>query len=112
MTRRETMTTTTLPPARRLPAAAWGQMFLTEVRMIVRDTSGLIIPVGLPTLLMVMNGIGQGGDQVLPDGSTVMNAIIMPITTTMVIALVGVVNMPSFLSMYRRYGVLRRLAVT
>lgn len=106
------MTTTTLPPARRLPAAAWGQMALAEARMIARDTSGLIIPVGLPTLLMVMNGIGQDGDQQLPDGSTVMNAIIMPLTITMVVALVGVVNMPSFLSMYRRYGVLRRLAVT
>ncbi len=106
------MTTTTLPPARRLPAAAWGQMFLAEARMIVRDTSGLIIPVGLPTLLMVMNGLGQDADQVLPDGSTVMNAIIMPLTITMVVALVGVVNMPSFLSMYRKYGVLRRLAVT
>lgn len=104
--------TTTLPPARRLPAAAWGQMFLAETRMVVRDTSGLIVPVGLPTLLMVMNGIGQDGDQVLPDGSTVMNSIIMPLTITMVVALVGVVNMPSFLSMYRRYGVLRRLAVT
>src|SRR5690625_749447 len=103
---------TTLPPARRLPAAAWGQMFLAETRMVVRDTSGLIVPVGLPTLLMVMNGIGQDGDQMLPDGSTVMNSIIMPLTITMVVALVGVVNMPSFLSMYRRYGVLRRLAVT
>lgn len=104
--------TTTLPPARRLPAAAWGQMFLAETRMVVRDTSGLIVPVGLPTLLMVMNGIGQDGDRMLPDGSTVMNSIIMPLTITMVVALVGVVNMPSFLSMYRRYGVLRRLAVT
>lgn len=104
--------TTTLPPARRLPVAAWGQMLLAETRMVVRDTSGLIVPVGLPTLLMVMNGLGQDADQVLPDGSTVMNAIIMPLTITMVGALVGVVNMPSFLAMYRKHGVLRRLAVT
>ncbi|HLS72825.1 MAG TPA: ABC transporter permease [Actinomycetaceae bacterium] len=104
--------TTTLPPARRLPAAAWGHMLLAEARSIIRDTSGLIIPIGLPTLLMVMNGLGQDADQRLPGGSTVMNAIIMPLTITMVVALVGVVNMPSFLSMYRKYGVLRRLAVT
>ncbi|UFU04045.1 ABC transporter permease [Ruania suaedae] len=104
--------TTTLPPARRLPAAAWGQMFLTEARMIGRDTSGLIIPIGFPVLLMIVNGVSQGGNQTLPDGSTVMNSIIMPLTISMVVALVGVVNMPSFLAMYRKYGVLRRLAVT
>ncbi|WP_152188141.1 ABC transporter permease [Georgenia satyanarayanai] len=106
------MTTTTLPPARRLPAAAWGQMLLAEARMIVRDTSGLIVPIGFPVLLLVMNGLGQDGEQVLPGGGTVMNAIIMPLTISMVVTLVGVVNMPSFLSSYRRYGVLRRLAAT
>ncbi|TDE98845.1 ABC transporter permease [Occultella glacieicola] len=107
-----TDTTTSLPPARRLPAAAWGQMFLAESRMIVRDTSGLLIPIGLPLLLMVMNGIGDGGDVVLPGGATVMNAILMPLTITMVVTLVGVVNMPSFLASYRKYGILKRLAVT
>ncbi len=88
------MTTTTLPPARRLPVTAWGHMFGAEARMTVRDTSGLLVPIGFPTLLLVMNGVGQGGDQTLPDGSTVMNAIIMPLTVTMVVALVGVVNIP------------------
>ena len=107
-----TLHTEFLPEARRLPAAAWGQMFLAETRMVVRDTSGLLIPIGLPLLLMVMNGLTQGGDQVLPDGSTVMNSIILPLTITMVFALVGVVNMPSFLATYRKHGILRRLAVT
>ena len=102
----------TLPEARRLPAAAWGQLLLAETRMIIRDTSGLLIPIGLPLLLLVMNGLTQDGDQTLPDGSTVMNSIIMPLTITMVVALVGVVNMPSFLATYRKYGILRRLAVT
>ncbi|MEE6280594.1 ABC transporter permease [Georgenia sunbinii] len=107
-----TETTTALPPARRLPAAAWGQMFLAEARMIIRDTSGLLLPIGLPLLLMVTNGIGDGSDQVLPNGATVMNAILLPLTITMVVALVGVVNMPSFLAAYRKYGVLKGLAVT
>ncbi|WP_163541599.1 ABC transporter permease [Occultella kanbiaonis] len=107
-----TDTITALPPARRLPAAAWGQMFLAEARMIVRDTSGLLLPIGMPMLLMVMYGIGDGADELLPDGTTVMNAILMPLTITMVVALVGVVNMPSFLSSYRKYGILKGLAVT
>ncbi|UNX56233.1 ABC transporter permease [Georgenia sp. TF02-10] len=104
--------TTTLPPAHRVPAAAWGHLLRAEALMVTRDTSGLIIPIGLPALLLVMNGLTQDGDQVLPGGSTVMNAIIMPLTVAMVIALVGVVNMPSFLATYRKYGILRRLAVT
>lgn len=104
--------TQTLPPARPLPAGAWWQMLLAETRMIVRDYSGLIVPIGFPLLLMVMNGLGQDGQARLPNGSTVMNGIIMPLTITMVVALVGVVNMPSFLTSYRKYGVLKRLAVT
>lgn len=107
-----TDTTTALPPARRLPAAAWGQMFLAEARMIIRDTSGLLLPIGMPLLLMVMNGMGDAAEEVLPNGSAVMNAILLPLTVTMVMALVGVVNMPSFLAAYRKYGVLKGLAVT
>ncbi|GAA1088286.1 ABC transporter permease [Nocardiopsis composta] len=106
------MTGTALPAARRPGPAAWGQMLLAEARMVVRDTSGLIVPIGFPVLLLVMNGVSQDGDQVLPGGATVMNGIIMPLTVTMVAALVGVVNMPSFLCTYRKYGILRRLSVT
>lgn len=36
----------------------------------------------------------------------------MPMMIAMVVALVGVVNMPSFVAAYRKYGVLKRLAVT
>lgn len=107
-----TTTTDTLPEARGLPAAAWGQMLLAETRSIVRDTAGMLIPIGVPLLLLVMNGLTQDGDEVLPNGSTVMNSIMLPLTITMVVALVGVVNMPSFLATYRKYGILRRLAVT
>ncbi|HLT84262.1 MAG TPA: ABC transporter permease [Phototrophicaceae bacterium] len=102
----------TLPPARRLPAAAWGQLLLAEARMTVRDTSGLLIPVGLPMLLLVMNGLGGSAQELMPSGASVMNEILLPLTATMVVALVGVVNMPSFLSSYRKYGILKGLAVT
>lgn len=105
-------TADTLPSAQPLPAAAWGHLLLAETRMVVRDTSGLIIPVGMPLLIMVMNGLTQSTETVLASGATVMNAFVMPLTITMVVALVGVVNMPSFLATYRKYGILRRLAVT
>lgn len=107
-----TGTSTALPPARRLRAAAWGRLLLAETRMVVRDTSGLLLPIGMPLLLLVMNGMGGSAEQVMPSGTTVMNEILMPLTVTMVVALVGVVNMPSFLSSYRRYGILKGLAVT
>lgn len=107
-----TDTTTTLPPARPVPAAAWGRLLGAEARMVARDTAGLVIPVALPVLLLLVNGLGREVDTVLPTGATVMDGVVMPLTTTMVVALVGVVNMPSFLATYRRYGILRRLAVT
>lgn len=107
-----THTTTPLPPASGLPPAGWAQLILTEARMTTRDTSGLILPIGMPLLIMVMNGLGDSAQQVLPSGSTVMNQILMPLTVTMVVALVGVVNMPSFVASYRKYGVLKQLAVT
>ena len=107
-----TETTTPLPPARSLPAAGWAQLLLAEARMTIRDTSGLILPIGMPLLFLVMNGLGDSAQQVLPSGATVINEILMPMMIAMVVALVGVVNMPSFLASYRKYGVLKRLAVT
>lgn len=94
-------------------ARAWATLILAEMRMVVRDTAGLLIPIGLPLLILVMNGLGQGG-QVLPgrDGLTVMDVYVLPLVLAVVTATIGVVNMPSFLAYYRRTGVLRRLGVT
>ncbi|MBO1751191.1 ABC transporter permease [Actinotalea sp. BY-33] len=92
---------------------AWMTLTGAEVRMVVRDTAGLLIPVGLPLLILVMNALGET-DHVLPGtgGRTVLDIYVLPLVLTMVIAVIGVVNMPSFLAYYRRTGVLRRLAVT
>ncbi|WP_418153463.1 ABC transporter permease [Actinoalloteichus caeruleus] len=110
------MTTPTTQPeitARPPGFGAWMALVLAESKMVMRDTAGLLIPIGLPMLLLVMHGISMD-NQVLPgtDGLTVMEVFVLPLVITMVVATVGVVNMPSFLSYYRRSGVLRRLAVT
>ncbi len=107
----------TVPDAARPGADAWAYLTLSEAKLVVRDTSGLIIPIVLPVLLLVMNGLGQaGGDDAasIPElgGSSVMEAIIVPMTLVMIVALVGVVNMPSFLAMHRKTGVLRRMSTT
>ncbi|MDO5663453.1 MAG: ABC transporter permease [Brachybacterium sp.] len=90
---------------------AWAMLVLSEAKMVIRDYAGLIVPLALPVLILVSSA-GMGGDQVLPDGRTVLDVYIMPVVLAMIIAMVGIVNMPSFLSGYRKNGVLRQLAVT
>jgi len=108
-----TPTASDLPPATRPGANAWAQMILAEMRMVIRDTAGLILPIGMPSLLMIMMGQGSANEPVDDlGGMTVLEWYLVPTTLVMVMTLVGVVNMPSFLAAYRKYGVLRRLGVT
>lgn len=107
------MTETTTPSAVRPGPAAWGHMIANEARVVARDTAGLIVPIGLPVLVMIMNGFGLPREP-LPGtgGLNAMTVFVIPLVLTIVIAVIGMVNMPSFLAMYRKSGVLRRLAVT
>ncbi|MFC7876978.1 ABC transporter permease [Isoptericola sp. NPDC057391] len=95
-------------------AGAWLALTVAEARMVARDTAGLVIPLGMPLLILVMNGLAPGLDQVVPGtgGRTALDVYVLPLTLTMVVATVGVINMPSFLAYYRRTGVLKRLGVT
>ena len=101
------------PVPRRLGRQAWAQMVLTEARLTWRDTAGLVVPFGLPVLIMVMNGIGSDR-RGMPEfgGLSALDAYVVPLVLVLVVAMLGMVNMPSFLAAYRTYGVLRRLAVT
>ncbi|MEV0395220.1 ABC transporter permease [Polymorphospora rubra] len=106
--------TTQLEIAMHRPGArAWLTLIRAETKMVVRDTAGLLVPIGLPLLILVMNGLGTS-TQELPglDGLTAFDVYVIPIVIAIVVATIGVVNMPSFLAYYRRGGVLRRLAVT
>lgn len=104
------------PPAvasTRPPAAAWGRLVLAEVRMVCRDPSGLVVPLAVPLLLLVMFGLSGAGTPVPGTGGlTVLDLYGAPIALMVVLASVGVINMPSFLATYRRTGVLKRLSVT
>ncbi|MGC5031264.1 ABC transporter permease [Micromonospora sp. DT229] len=82
-----------------------------EARMVVRDTAGLVVPLGLP-LLILLTSAGSAGGQVVADGRTALEVFVLPLVITMVVAMIGIINMPSFLAYYRRSGILRRLAVT
>ncbi|GAA1194315.1 ABC transporter permease [Prauserella alba] len=91
---------------------AWRALIAHEGRMVRRDTAGLVIPLGLPMLLLVMNGSGDSPPVPGLSGMSQQLAYVLPMVIVLTIATVGVINMPSFLATYRRYKILRRLAVT
>lgn len=108
------MTTTTIH-AHRPGAGAWRRMMQAEAKMVVRAPVGLLLPLGLPLLLLVMNGISLADANAEVEGQpglTVMEVYVMPVILAMVVTLIAVMNFPSFLATYRKTGVLRRLAVT
>lgn len=100
----------TVVEARRPGARSWLTLVVCEAKMVVRDTAGLVVPVLLPLLILVMSA-GSASAHV-SGGFTALEAYVLPLVLTMVLASIGVINMPSFLAYYRRTGILRRLAVT
>ncbi|MDN5588198.1 ABC transporter permease [Brevibacterium linens] len=109
------MSTMTMPTvhARRPGPSAWMRMVQAEAKMITRSTANLIVPLGLPILLLVMQGLRTDdlSQQVAP-GVTAMDYYALPVVLSIVVTYIGVMNFPSFLSTYRKTKVLRRLAVT
>lgn len=104
---------TTTIHARRPGPKAWWKLIQAEARMTARDTAGLIVPLGLPLLILVMQAISfeDLGQEVAPD-VTVLDYYLLPVVMTMVVTTIAVINMPSFLATYRKTKLLRRLAVT
>ncbi|GAB3657433.1 ABC transporter permease [Glycomyces tarimensis] len=101
----------TVVEARRPGVRAWLTLTVCEGKMVVRDTAGLVIPIGLPLLILVMSA-SSASDEVVVNGRTALDVFVVPLVLTMVIATIGIINMPSFLAYYRRSGILRRLSVT
>lgn len=110
------MTQTTgfdLPRVRRPGLRAWGQFVIAEARSVIRDTAGLIIPIGLPLLLLISQGLSATEEEVSgAGGRSALEVYLLPMAFVMIMALVGVVNMPSFLATYRKMGLLKRFAAT
>lgn len=109
------MTTMTIPRAhaRRPGPRAWMRMIQAEGKMISRSTANLVVPLGLPLLLLVMQGLRTDDlDQEVAPGVTAMDYYALPVVLSIVVTYVGVMNFPSFLSTYRKTKILRRLAVT
>ncbi|QMU97125.1 ABC transporter permease [Microbacterium esteraromaticum] len=86
-------------------------LIVSEGKMVVRDTAGLIVPIGLP-LLILLTSAGSAGEHVIANGMTALDLYVLPLVLVIMVATIGIINMPSFLAYYRRSGILRRLAVT
>lgn len=90
---------------------SWLILAQCEAKMVARDTAGLIVPIGLPLLILVMSAPAAGSAEVV-NGRSALDVFVLPLVFTIVLAMIGIVNMPSFLAYYRRSGILRRLGVT
>lgn len=84
-----------------------------EALATARDTAGLLIPVALPLLLLISNSFADGiRDPLRPGGPRVFDVYVVPPILSIVVAIIALVNMPSFIATYRRTGVLKTLAVS
>ncbi|GIJ80224.1 ABC-2 type transport system permease protein [Micromonospora phaseoli] len=101
----------TLVEARRPGMRSLLTLIRCEAKMVVRDTAGLVVPLCLPLLIMLTSASGAS-QTVVANGRTALDLYVLPLVFTMVIAIIGIINMPSFLAYYRRSGILRRLGVT
>ena len=96
--------------ARRPGPGAWLAMIQCEIKMVARDTAGLVVPIGLPLLILL--SASPAAEHVVVNGRTALDVHVLPLVFTIVMATIGIVNLPSFLALYRRTGILRRLSVT
>ena len=56
--------------------------------MVIRDTAGLIIPLGLPLFILVMQAISiEDTDAEVAPGATVLDVYVLPVVLTMVVAI-------------------------
>lgn len=89
-----------------------GVMVAAEFKMVLRDYAGLVVPIGFPLLILVMSAGAAAAEVPGGGGLSGLEAFVLPLVFGIVTASIGIINMPSFLSYYRKSGVLRRLAVT
>lgn len=104
--------TTNIPAGVPAPTKALA-LTAAEFRVIMRDTAGFLIPLGLPVILLAAMGMNETyRETVIAEGFTIVDLFLLPSSLIMVVAFVGLTNLPSFLTTYRRGRVLRTLAVT
>lgn len=83
-----------------------------EMKLFLRDPGAAFFTLVLPVLLLVLNGSGGGNEpDARFDGAGVID-VLVPGYIALVIATLGLTNVPGLLATYRERGVLRRLQAT
>lgn len=87
---------------------AWAQVVAVEIRLIVRDPLSAFFALAFPLLLLAVK-LRTGGT--LPGGVSLIDATV-PMLSTFVLGLAGLVILPTTLARYRERRILKRLRAT
>lgn len=99
--------TATAPAARRLPRVLWKTTWM-ELKLFVREPTAVFFTLLLPLLLLVLNGAGGNAPDPRFGGAGIVDMLV-PGYIALVIATLGLMQLPGVLAGYRERGVLRRL---
>jgi ABC-2 type transport system permease protein len=91
---------------------SYGKLTLTDIRLYLREPVGAFFVVAFPALLVLLFGAIFGNQPSPMFGGYGSMDISMPGYTAMILATVGLMNIPIVTAGYREMGVLRRLKVT
>ena len=91
---------------------AFWRLTVTESKLFVREPVALFFILAFPLLLLWLNG-SQGGNAPVPEqGGQGRIDLLMPGYVALILATVGLTQLPGVLATYRERGILRRLATT
>lgn len=82
-----------------------------ELKLFLREPGAAFFTLVLPVLLLVLNGTGGNEPQAQFGGAGAID-VLVPGYIALVIATLGLTNLPGLLATYRERGVLRRLQAT
>ena len=105
---------TTLPSTHKPQPSATAALLGTEVRLFLRSPVLLFMALGFPAALLALQGLLIPGTRDPLNGAGSMSALdfFVPMALCVVMASVGLSNLPSTLGGYRQLGLFRRLGAT
>jgi ABC-2 type transport system permease protein len=95
------------------PTRAFAKLLLNEARLAWRQPLGPALGLALPLLLLVICGAVPALHRPIKAlGGVTYLTLALPILMALVIAIIGIVGLPTPLVVYREQGILRRLSTT
>ncbi|WP_312180174.1 ABC transporter permease [Arthrobacter sp.] len=94
--------------------SATAALLATESRLFLRNPVALFMALGFPAALLLLQGLLIPGTRTPLDGPGSLSALdfFVPMALCVVVASVGLTNLPSTLGGYRQMGLFRRLGAT